>query len=120
MTEIPRRKRPVAAADLAVDLGVRIYTVGIGTPEGATITVEGFTVHSQLDEPMLEYISTTTGGAYYNAGNEEDLRRIYNDLEPKLTIKPEEMEVTSLFAGLGMLLFLIGGALSLLWFGRVT
>ncbi|HNQ96185.1 MAG TPA: VWA domain-containing protein [Anaerolineales bacterium] len=110
---------PVAAADLAVDLGVRIYTVGIGTVEGATITVEGFTVHSRLEEPMLEYISTTTGGAYYNAGNEEDLRRIYNDLEPKLTIKPEEMEVTSLFAGLGMALFIVGGALSLLWFGRV-
>lgn len=109
---------PVVAADLAADLGVRIYTVGIGTVEGATITVDGVTVHSQLNEPILQYLSTTTGGAYYNAGNEQDLRRIYNDLEPKLTIKPEEMEVTSLFAGLGILLFSIGGALSLLWFGR--
>ncbi len=110
---------PVAAADLAADLGVRIYTVGVGTAEGATITVEGFTVHSQLNEPVLQYISVTTGGAYYNAGNEEDLRRIYDDLEPKLSIQTEEMEVTSLLAGLGILLFIIGGAISLLWFGRV-
>ncbi|MEW6086125.1 MAG: VWA domain-containing protein [Chloroflexota bacterium] len=110
---------PVTAADLAADLGVRIYTIGIGTAEGATITVEGFTVHSQLNEPILRYISATTGGAYYNAGNEEDLRRIYDDLEPKLTVRPEEMEITSVLAGLGILLFIIGGAISLLWFGRV-
>ena len=110
---------PVAAADLAADLGVRIYTVGIGTPAGAMITVEGFTVLSQLNEPMLQYIADTTGGAYYNAGNEEDLRRIYNDLEPKLSIKREEMEITSILAGIGMLVFLIGGAISLLWFGHI-
>lgn len=110
---------PVAVADLAADFGVRIYTVGLGTAEGAIITVEGFTVHSQLNEPILQYISATTGGAYYNAGNEEDLERIYDDLQPKLRIKTEDMEITSLLAGFGILLFLVGGAISLLWFGRV-
>ena len=110
---------PVVAADLAADLGVRVYTVGIGTPAGAMVTVEGFTVLSQLNEPMLQYISDTTGGAYYNAGNEEDLRKIYSDLKPTLSIKREEMEITFILAGLGMLVFLIGGAISLLWFGHV-
>jgi len=110
---------PVAVADLAADLGVRIYTVGIGTPAGALITVEGFTVFSQLNEPMLQYISDTTGGLYYSAANENDLRRIYNDLEPKLSVRSEEIEVTSILAGIGFLVFLIGGALSLLWFGHV-
>ncbi len=110
---------PAAAADLAADFGVRVYTVGVGSPEGAVITVEGFTVHSQLNEPLLQYISATTGGVYYNAGDEEQLQQIYNDLEPKLSIRTEEMEVTSLFAGMGILLFIIGGAISMLWFGRV-
>ena len=110
---------PVAAADLAADLGVRVYTVGIGTTAGAMVTVEGFTVLSQLNEPMLQYISDTTGGAYYNAGNEEGLRKIYNDLKPTLSIKREEMEITSILAGVGMLVFLIGGAISLLWFGHI-
>jgi Ca-activated chloride channel family protein len=110
---------PVAAADLAADLGVRVYTVGIGSAAGTTIVVEGFTVHTSLDEPMLQYISNTTGGVYYNAGDEEQLRKIYNDLKPKLSIKPEDMELTSIFAGLGMVIFLIGGMLSLLWFGHV-
>jgi len=110
---------PVAAADLAADLGVRVYTVGIGSPAGVTIEVEGLSVHTQLDEMMLRGIAETSGGQYYNAANEEDLFKIYNDLEPRLSVKTEEMEITSLFAALGMLVFLIGGALSLFWFGRV-
>ena len=110
---------PVLATDLAADLGVRIYTVGIGSTEGAIINVEGFTVLSQLNEPLLQYIAATTGGGYYNAGDEEQLRRIYNDLEPRLSIKTEEMEITSIFAGMGMVLFLVGAAFSILWFGRV-
>jgi len=110
---------PLAATDLAADLGVRIYTVGIGSTAGATITVEGFTVHSALNEPILQYIADTTGGAYYNAGSAEDLRRIYNDLEPKLSIKREEMEITFILAGISFLVILIGGAISLLWFGHI-
>ena len=110
---------PAAAADLAADLGVRIYTIGIGSTEGATLEVEGFTVFSQLDEGLLQSVSDNTGGQYYKAANEEDLLRIYGDLKPKLSIKTESIEVTSLFAGVGILLFLVAGAISLLWFGRV-
>lgn len=110
---------PLLAADLAADLGVRIYSVGIGSTAGSTITVEGFTIHSQLDEGTLRAISDDSGGQYYNAANEDELFQIYDDLQPKLAIKTEEMEITFLFAALGMLALLIGGALSLLWFGRV-
>ncbi|MEP7136976.1 MAG: VWA domain-containing protein [Chloroflexota bacterium] len=110
---------PTAAADLAVDLGVRIYTIGIGSTEGTTLKVDGFTVVSKLDEGLLQNISSTTGGVYYKAANETDLLRIYRDLKPKLSVRTEDIEVTSLFAGAGILLFLIAGALSLLWFGRV-
>jgi Ca-activated chloride channel family protein len=110
---------PSAAADLAANLGVRIYTIGIGSTAGAMLKVDGFSVFSQLDEALLQTISSSTGGVYYNAANEEDLVRIYRDLKPKLSMKTEDIEVTSLFAGAGILLFLLGGALSLLWFGRV-
>jgi Ca-activated chloride channel family protein len=110
---------PAAATDLAADLGVRIYTIGIGSTEGALLDIDGFKIISRLDEALLQYISATTGGQYYNASNEEDLLRIYRDLEPKLSIRAEEIEVTSLFAGAGFLLFLLAGMLSLLWFGRI-
>jgi len=110
---------PLIGAELAADLGVRIYTIGVGSLAGDQIEVEGFTVHSQLDEGLLRAVSVETGGEYYFASNEEDLNRIYDDLKPQLTIRSEEMEVTSIFAGLGFVILLIGGALSFLWFGHV-
>jgi Ca-activated chloride channel homolog len=110
---------PAMAADLAADLGVRVYTVGIGSTAGTEITVEGFTVHSQLNEPLMRALAEETGGSYYSAASEDELFQIYDDLEPKLSIKTEQMEITSIFAGLGMLAFLVGGSLSMLWFGRV-
>jgi Ca-activated chloride channel family protein len=110
---------PLAAAQAAADSGVRIYTVGIGSAAGATLNINGFIIHSQLDEAMLQQISLLTDGAYYSAGNEQDLRTIYENLDPQLVMKPEKMEVTSIFAGAGILALLIGGVFSLLWFSRL-
>ena len=95
---------PVAVSDLAADLGVRVYTIGVGSTEGAPLKIEGFTVVSRLDEATLQAVADNTGGQYYSAANEDDLTRVYGDLQPKLSIKPENIEITSLFAGVGMLL----------------
>jgi Ca-activated chloride channel family protein len=110
---------PLAAAQAAADRGVRIYTVGIGSPSGTTLHVNGFTVHTQLDEEILQQIAQISGGAYFNANNQENLRAIYDNLDPQLTIKPEQTEVTSIFAGVGVLTLLLGGTFSLLWFSRL-
>jgi Ca-activated chloride channel homolog len=110
---------PLAAAQIAANQGVRIYTVGIGSEAGADLNIEGFIVHSQLDQSMLEQISKITGGTYYNAQSTEDLKNIYQNLIPQFVIKPQEVEITSLLAGAGIVLLLIGGALSLMWFGRL-
>jgi Ca-activated chloride channel family protein len=110
---------PLSAAQAAADRGVRIHTIGLGSATGTTLKVNGFTVHTQLDEAMLQQISQMTGGTYHNAVNEEDLRKIYANINPQLVVKPEKTEVTSLFAGVSLLFLLAGGALSLLWFSRV-
>jgi Ca-activated chloride channel family protein len=68
---------------------------------------------------MLKQVSQITGGTYYNAQSEEDLIKIYNNLNPQLVVTPEETEVTSIFAGVSVLLMLIGGMFSLLWFSRL-
>jgi Ca-activated chloride channel family protein len=98
---------------------VRIYTVGIGSAAGTTLDLDGFSVHTRLDEGMLRQLSEITGGTYYSADNEGELRTIYGTLDPQLAIVPEQIEVTSIFAGASILVLLIGGTLSLLWFGRV-
>ena len=110
---------PREAAQVASDRGVRIHTVGVGSAAGTTLKINGFIVHTQMDEAMLKQISQITDGTYYNATSEQDLQNIYNNLNPQLFIKPEKMEVTSLFAGASILVMLIGGAFSMLWFSRL-
>ncbi len=110
---------PLVAARAAADRGVRIYTIGVGSAAGTILQVEGFTVHTQLDETTLQQIAQITDGAYYNAQNEEELHAIYENITPQWVVKPEKIEVTSVFAGAGILFFLIGGAFSLLWFSRL-
>jgi Ca-activated chloride channel family protein len=68
---------------------------------------------------MLAQIAESTGGTYHNAADEEDLRAIYDNLDPQWVVKPEEMEVTSMLAGASILVLLVAGSFSMLWFGRV-
>jgi Ca-activated chloride channel homolog len=110
---------PLAVAQTAKERGVRIYTIGIGSAAGAKLHIEGFTVHTQLDEALLQQIAQITGGAYFNADSEEELHKIYDNIDPQWVIKPEKMEITSIFAGASILVILVGGALSLYWFGRL-
>ena len=63
------------AAQAATEKGIAIYTIGIGTPEGAPIMIggdyltdeNGDMVVSKLDEKMLQEIASATGGAYVRA-----------------------------------------------------
>ena len=93
---------PLAAAQSAADRGVRIYTVGIGSPAGATIDLNGFRVHTQLEEATLQQISQVSGGSYYGAADAAGLHAIYDDLDTTLVIKPEDIELTAIFAGLAL------------------
>ena len=110
---------PLAAAQLAADRGVRIHTIAVGSVEGVTLEVNGFTVHTKVDEATLQQIAGLTEGQYFNAETEEDLETIYKNIEPHLVIEQDETEVTAVFAGLSILILLIGGMLSLLWFSHV-
>jgi Ca-activated chloride channel homolog len=109
---------PREAAQAAAERGVRIYTVGIGSVAGTTLEVEGFTIHTSLDERALQQIAALTEGAYFSAERQGELDAIYEEIDLRLVVEPEQIEVTSLLAGLSVLLLLIGGACSLVWFSR--
>jgi Ca-activated chloride channel family protein len=111
---------PVKAAELAADLGVRIYTVGMGTPEGTTLSADGWSMRVRLDEEKLKQVARTTEGEYFRADSAMDLKKIYGRLGAKLAFeKQQPTEITALFAGLGALLAGLGALLSMLWFNRV-
>ena len=70
---------PVAAASQAAELGVRVFTIGIGSPEGKMIPFEGDylrdkegnPVVTRLDESVLQEVASAGKGLYVRAGNSE-------------------------------------------------
>jgi Ca-activated chloride channel family protein len=113
------RPDPVSAAQAAADRGVRIYAIGMGSAAGSLIHLDGLTIRSRLDEPMLRQLASLTGGEYFNAPTEAELSSIYENLKPELAIRPKQTEITALFAGAGAVLLLAAGMMSLLAGGRV-
>jgi Ca-activated chloride channel family protein len=110
---------PIAAAKTAADQGVRIYTVGIGSSAGATITVSGVKEFTQLDEATLQNIASATGGTYYNATDTAQLHSIYDNLDVAYVVQPQLTEITSILAGFSIVLLIAGTLTSLLWLGRL-
>jgi len=109
---------PLLAVQAATSRGIRIYTVGVGSAAGADLKIDGFSIHTQLDEATLQAIAQLTNAEYFNAENEDDLRSIYQNLSPQLAMKSEKQEITALLAGASIFVLLIGIVASLLWFGR--
>jgi Ca-activated chloride channel homolog len=110
---------PLEVAQTASDRGVRIYTVGVGSAEGTILHIGGRSIRTRLDEDTLKQIAQATDGTYYNASNEQDLRKIYENLDTHLVLKTEKTEITAIFTGAGILLSLVASTLSLLWFSRL-
>lgn len=114
-----RGPRPLDIIEQVANRGVRVYTVGVGSPQGTILRVEGFSVRVRLDEETLTRIAERTGANYFKADSETDLRDIYENLSTQLVLKPEQTELTAGFTGLATVLLLTAGTLSLLWFNRL-
>jgi len=110
---------PTEAAGLASTAGVKIYPIGLGSPEGAVLHIDGFQVATALDEQLLRRIASTTDGRYFAAADEQALQQVYDTIDLEWTVRGEHVEVTGVLAALAALLLLIGTALSLAWYGRV-
>jgi Ca-activated chloride channel family protein len=113
------RPDPMTAAQLAAQRGVRIYTIGLGSPGGALLHLNGLTIRSRLNEPMLQDIADETGGSYYNAPTADELKQIYENLTPQLALRPENTELTALFAAGGTVILLAAALATLLRSGRL-
>ena len=110
----------VQAAKMAAERGVRIYTVGVGTPDGKIIGFEGWSMRVRLDEETLKSVADITRGEYFYAGNAVDLKKVYQALNAKLVLERRKTEITALFAGLAALFAVVSAALSLAWFHRIV
>jgi Ca-activated chloride channel family protein len=107
------------AARMAADHGVRVFTVGIGTPSGETIGFEGWSMRVRLDEETLKSIANMTRGEYFYAGTAADLKKVYESLNSRLVLEKKHMEISALFSAAAAVLALVSAVLSLLWFNRI-
>ncbi len=111
---------PLEAANRAADLGVRVYTVGLGTVRGEALGWFGRSMRVQLDEQSLKAIAQKTNGRYFKADSAANLNEVYKALSNQLVLEKQKTEITALLTAFAGLLVLVGAALSLLWFGRIT
>ena len=80
---------PVAAAEVAQTMGIKIYTIGVGTKGRAPIPVRDPYTGRQvdrwmsvnIDEETLKAVAETTGGKYFRATDTDSLARIYEEID---------------------------------------
>lgn len=79
---------PVTAADLAKQLKIKVYTIGVGREGTAFLPVQDpnfgtrlIKVETQIDEKMLDQIARRTGGQYFRAQDERGLRDIFRSID---------------------------------------
>lgn len=114
---------PIAAARRAASDHIPIYTVAVGTDHG---TIRVPSPSGTVNKPVpiapqqLAQIASVSGGRTFTAGDSGGLSQVYEHLAAQLGRKHVKRAMTASFAGGGLLLLLVGSALSLRWFGRLA
>ena len=76
---------PMTAAEIARSLGIRVYTIGVGTNKVAPYPVPGgiqyVNIPVEIDTKTLKDIAQTTDGNFYRATNNKELKQIYQDID---------------------------------------
>jgi Ca-activated chloride channel family protein len=106
------------AIDAARSAGVPVSTIAFGTDYG-TLDLEGETVPVPVDRATLKDIADQTGGSYSEAASAAELEQVYADLGSQIGYTTEPKDVSAWFVRGGVLLALIGAALSLFWTNRL-
>jgi len=110
---------PIESARMAAERGVRVYTVGIGTPGGEILNAGGMRMRVKLDEDTLKQIAAITHGEYFFAASSPDLKNVYKSLSSRFSTEKRETEISALFVAGAVLLALTAAMMSLAWFNRI-
>ena len=90
---------PLTATDIALQYGIRIYTIGVGTIGTAPYPFQygGRTIYQdvevKIDEDLLRKIADQTGGKYFRATDNKALKRIFGEID---TLEKSKINVASI------------------------
>ena len=122
---------PMTAAEIAKSLGIRVYTVGVGTNKVAPYPmpvaggVQYVNIPVEIDTKMLSEIAVATEGDFYRATNTKELRKIYQEIDrlekSKLSVKQfsKKYEAYQPFALIAVLALLLEILLRITIFRRI-
>lgn len=122
---------PPTAARLAKDFGIRIYTIGAGSPEGGVVPMSSIfgpflqQTTEGVDEEALKRIAEISGGAYYRATDTDSLQEAYAEInklettEVELDDYYEHKEGFVPYAAVGALCLLASGFSRRRWFEAI-
>jgi len=114
---------PATAAELAVEFGIKTYTIGLGTNGNALSPISynpdgsfRFGMRQvESDEKLLQEIAATTGGQYFRATNNASLESIYDEINKLEKTEVEEIKFRRFEEKFRPLIFLAGILLLLEW-----
>lgn len=114
---------PRTAADLAVEFGIKTYTIGLGTNGNALSPIaynrDGSFRYGmrqvEIDEDLLKEIAEVTGGKYFRATDNESLEEIYDEINKLEKTEIEEFKYYKYEEKFRPLIFLAGIFLLLEW-----
>jgi len=121
---------PMTAAQIAKSLGIRVYTIGVGTNKVARYPmpvaggIQYVNIPVEIDTKTLASIAATSDGNFYRATNNKELRKIYKDIDKleksKLNVKKfsKRYEAYQPFALLAILLLAVEQLMRLTVFRR--
>lgn len=78
---------PMTSSEIAKSLGIRVYTIGVGTDKVAPYpvpvggTIKYINMQVDIDTETLQEIASVTGGNFYRATNNQQLKQIYKDID---------------------------------------
>ena len=110
---------PLAAARMAADHGVRVFTVGFGSAAGGVVDIYGMSIYMRFDEETLKAIADITRAEYFHATSAADLKKVYESLNSRFALEKTETEITALLSVAAAILLVAAAILSLLWFNRL-
>lgn len=122
---------PMTAAEIAKSLGIRVYTIGVGTNKVAPYPmpvaggVQYVNIPVEIDTKTLADIAKKTDGNFYRATNNNELKQIYHDIDKlersKLNVKKfsKRYEAFHPFAIAALIALLIEITLRLTWLRRI-
>ncbi|BAO54918.1 VWA domain-containing protein [Nonlabens marinus] len=119
---------PKIASELAVEFGIKVYTIGIGTNGNAPSPVAQRGDGSfrfamapvEIDEALMKQIAADTGGKYYRATNNSKLKEIYEEIDQLETTEIEEFKFYNVQEGFRVLVLIALGLLGLEMLLRYT